>query len=121
MSRKFLWRRGEKIAMEYLISRGYSIVERNYRTRIGEIDIITARDRTIAFVEVRTRKSAALGPPEYSITPRKVSRIARVASHYIKNELKCSSEWKFAFDVVTVEIGDSSPVVRHLKNLYIDR
>lgn len=121
MSRKFLWRRGEKIAADYLEDRGYSIIERNYRTRIGEIDIITAKGRVIAFVEVRTRKSAALGPPECSITRAKVSRIAKVASQYIRDELDRSSGWKFAFDVVTVEISDSAPVVRHLKNLFIDR
>jgi putative endonuclease len=73
----------EVLAAEYLTARGLMIVERNYRCRGGEIDLI-ARDRdTLVFVEVRLRSSTAFGGAAASITPAKRRRIALAARHYL--------------------------------------
>lgn len=73
----------EALAADFLIARGLTIVERNFRCRAGEIDLI-ARDReTLVFVEVRLRRGAAFGGAAASITVAKRQRIARAARFYL--------------------------------------
>jgi len=67
--KKELGDRGEDIAAKYLQQQGYRIVQRNYRSRYGEVDIICAQQGILVFVEVKTRTSNAFGFPEESITP----------------------------------------------------
>lgn len=78
-AKDILGRRGEAIAARHLISRGLTIVERNWRCGQGEIDLV-ARDRgELVFVEVKTRSSTAYGHPLEAITPRKLARLRRLA------------------------------------------
>lgn len=71
---------GEKVVTEFLITRGYMIVDRNWRIKEGEIDIIARLpDETVAFVEVKTRTSRAFGHPLESITREKAQRMQRLA------------------------------------------
>ena len=94
----------EALAAEFLVARGLAIVERNYRCRRGEIDLI-ARDRdTLVFVEVRLRSSTAFGGAAASITAAKRQRIARAARHYLatfRQEPPCR------FDAILLDALDS--------------
>ena len=93
---------GEKLAQDFLKKRGYHIWETNYRCPEGEIDII-ARDRDcLAFIEVRTKKSAEFGTPEESITLAKRQRLVAAASRYRQNHNNLPSSWRI--DVVAVEL-----------------
>ena len=74
-----LGRRGENLAADHLIASGYHVVERNWRCRQGEIDIVAAKDGEIVFVEVKTRSSLAYGHPLEAITVAKLSRLRRLA------------------------------------------
>ena len=77
--KKELGARGEELAVRYLKNRGYRILERNYRIKLGEIDII-ARDRnTLVFVEVKARSSNRFGHPKSAITPQKQRKISMVS------------------------------------------
>ena len=99
---------GEERAVRELRRRGYRIVERNYRCKVGEIDIV-ARDReTLVFVEVRTRSSSASGSALETVTPAKQRRIARVASHYLAARRPVFDECRF--DVVGIT-GDELVLV----------
>ena len=83
-SRHRLGARGERLAAEHLVRRGYEILERNYRTRWGELDIVAYDGRTLAFCEVKTRRQAfRAGTPFDAIGPRKCARIRRIVSHWL--------------------------------------
>jgi putative endonuclease len=73
----------EALAAGYLEERGLKIVARNYRCRLGEIDLIARQGGTTVFVEVRSRKSSAFGGAAASITARKRTRLVRAARHYL--------------------------------------
>jgi putative endonuclease len=75
---------GERIAATYLEGNGVNILERNYRTDAGEIDLIGLDHDTIIFFEVKTRTSTSYGVPELAITPRKLKRMMDCAEQYLQ-------------------------------------
>jgi putative endonuclease len=75
-----LGHRGEDLAAEHLVGQGYRILDRNWRCRQGEIDIIATRASVVAFVEVKTRSTLAYGHPFEAITPTKLARLRRLAA-----------------------------------------
>lgn len=81
--RQDLGQLGEKLACDFLKKRGYQIIDQNYRTRGGEIDIVAKEGKTVVFVEVKTRKSAAFGYPEEAIDERKRHKLAMTAECYL--------------------------------------
>jgi putative endonuclease len=110
---------GEDIAVDYLISNGYEIIERNYRFGKGEIDVIIKDSSTnyIAFVEVKSRKNLEFGDPVYGITKNKIKQMRRMAELYLYD--KQLSELDCRFDVVTVLLrGKEKPIVEHYINAF---
>ena len=90
---------GESVAARYLDEHGHTIVARNVRTPYGEIDIVTEKGGITIFVEVKTRTSSSLGPPEISVTPRKQEHMVAAAESYAQeNEI---DHWQI--DVIAVE------------------
>src|SRR3989441_5149534 len=81
--RSVLGEEGERAAARFLEARGYRILERNYRTRRGEIDLIAEDGRILVFVEVKVRLDDRFGGPAAAITPAKQARIARLAQQYL--------------------------------------
>lgn len=92
--------KGELLAVKFLKKKGYKILQRNYRRRTGEIDIVCYDHGTIVFVEVKTRHSDKYGPPELSVTETKKRQIAKVASHYVAE--KKIEGVSLRFDVVSI-------------------
>lgn len=89
----------ENQACHHLQKRGLTLVERNYRTRRGEIDLIMQQDKTLVFVEVRLRASDQFGSAAESVTSRKQSRIIAAAQHYLQQQ---PSSLACRFDVVAI-------------------
>jgi len=77
---------GEAFAADYLVKNGYRILERNYRTSLGEIDIIARDGETLVFIEVKARSNARFGPPQLSVDHRKQLKITRVALAYLSQK-----------------------------------
>ena len=104
---------GEGVAAEYLKEHGNVIVARNVRTPYGEIDLVAERDGITIFVEVKTRTSKSLGPPEISVTPRKQEHMLAAAEHYAQeHEI---DHWQI--DVIAVEGKPSEhPNFTHFEN-----
>ena len=102
----------ESFACDFLESKGYTIIERNFRCRQGEIDIIAKIKDTIVFVEVKTRSSIKFGYPKEAVDYRKQTKIHNVALTYLK--LKGKLDSKIRFDVI--EILDGS--VNHIENCF---
>jgi len=106
--KKLLGREGEDRAARFLTKQGYRILERNYSTRSGEIDLIALHDGAVVFVEVKTRTSDAFGAPELAVTPRKQQRMVKTALAYIK--YKKLHQVPCRFDVVAISTAAEQDV-----------
>ena len=113
--RKLLGREGEDRAAKFLAKRGYRILERNYRTRSGEIDLIALDRGVVVFVEVKTRTSDAFGAPELAVTPKKQQRMLKAALGYMK--YKKLHQVPCRFDVVAIS-GAAGPEVELIQNAF---
>lgn len=99
---------GEKLAKDFLTRRGYHIIETNYRTRDGEIDIVARCKDTLVFIEVRAKKGLSFGTPEESITEAKMEKLRRVAEHYHQTHEGLPASWRI--DVVAVRMDKGGKV-----------
>ena len=115
LSRRVTGRRGEELAAEHLRKAGYKIVERNVRSRYGEIDIVADDHGCLVFVEVRTMKSQAMHPEE-SVSRMKKRRMADLGLRYLQGHGRESAEWRL--DVIAIELTDDGQVARfeHYQN-----
>lgn len=98
--RRSLGNWGEKIAGDYLVDKGYSILERNFRSPYGEIDLIVQMDGVTVFVEVKTRSSTNFGHPEEAVTRSKREHILSSAQTYLQNHPEISGDWRI--DVIAI-------------------
>ena len=115
--RQALGRVGEYIVSAFLEKKGYTILERNWRTPYGEIDLIAQHGEVIIFVEVKTRASSSLGPPEISITPRKGEHMRCAAEHYIQQHPELTNDWRVDAVTVQIQAGDTPPLIDHFENV----
>ncbi|MBU1055906.1 MAG: YraN family protein [Proteobacteria bacterium] len=107
---------GESLAVLYLKKKGYKILEQNYRTKFGEIDIIAKEKNTLVFVEVKSRKTGGFGSPKYAVTPKKMKKISMVALYFLK--ITNQSGVKARFDVVAISPGVQEPEIEIIKNAF---
>jgi len=115
-SRISIGKAGEIHACKYLLKNGYRILEKNYRCRIGEIDIVAQKEGTIHFIEVKTRRSINYGMPVESIDARKCRRIEKIAEFYL--EEKNIYDTELSFDAITLLLKDGRAVLNHIKNIF---
>lgn len=109
-------KKGEDAATEFLRKKGYKILERNFRTQFGEVDLIAREDNVLVFIEVKTRQSTKYGMPEESVTPRKIASIIRTGQYYKLTHPDTPD--LIRIDVIAVELVRNSDVtIRHLKNV----
>ncbi len=117
--RKMTGRAGEDAAAAYLIREGYRMIERNWRCRTGEIDIIAARDRQLIFVEVRTRSTTgSFGSALESVDPRKQAQVRRTAEVYLHRQRM--DEATVQFDVIAVQMDEQRQIkeIRHIRQAF---
>ena len=107
---------GEALAARHLKKNGYRIIEKNYRTKLGEIDIIAKDKDTLVFVEVKSRRSWQFGNPKAAVTPRKQRKISMVALHYLKSTHRTNVSARF--DVAAVTITHDKPQIEIIKNAF---
>lgn len=93
--------KGETLATDYLLQKGYSLLHRNWRHKHWEIDIIVSKDNRLHFIEVKTRNSGLYGKPEESITWYKMNYLKKAANMY----LYLHPEWtRIQFDVIAITL-----------------
>ncbi len=107
--KKFLGRAGELKAAEFLKNEGYKILKTNYKTHLGEIDIIAKDGEYIVFVEVKTRSTEDFGLPSEAVNARKIDKYYLVASEYLQRQNKMDSLCRF--DVVEIEDGKINHII----------
>lgn len=108
---------GEVLAARYLRKNGYTILSANYRTRFGEIDIIAANKKYIAFVEVKQRASAAMYTPREAVTPVKQRKLIRAAMLYLQTHADIELQPRFDVISIVTEDGDDPLQVKELTHL----
>jgi putative endonuclease len=105
-------KRGEQVAAEYLEECGYRVLARNVRTPYGEIDLVTEKEGITVFVEVKTRTSASLGPPELAVTTRKQAHMLAAGEQYAQEH--ALQHWQI--DVVAVRLRTGmNPEITHFE------
>lgn len=104
MDRAATGRLGENEAARFLEKKGYKILERNFRCRYGEIDIVARDGRTVVFVEVKARGSETFGTPLASVDSRKQKKLALTAHFYIEANRLIDADLRF--DVVGIEMRE---------------
>lgn len=106
---------GEKLAASMLEQKGFVVVERNYRYKRSEIDLIVRRGNWLIFVEVKTRTSDAYGYPEESVDYKKKKKIFEGADYYMHE-----TNWggNVRFDIVAVNLVNGRPKIHHIEDAF---
>lgn len=108
--------RGEAIAVRYLRTRGYQILERNFRYKQAEVDIIATDEQFLVLVEVKSRTSLWFGAPEAAINVQKIEQLCLAAGHY---QEKHDIRKEIRFDVITVHFPkDKTARLRHIQDAF---
>ena len=110
---------GEEIATNFLIARGYRILERNFRSKGGEVDIIARDpgDKSLVFIEVKARRGLTYGVPQLAVTPFKQRQISKATLTWLsKNRLHDTNA---RFDVIAILLHtDAAHNIEHIKNAF---
>lgn len=108
---------GEQIAADFLQKKGFQIIEQNYFTQYGEIDLIAKDRKEWVFVEVKTRKSKEYGEPEEAITPFKKKHLISTARIYLQKEKLNENEVNWRIDVIAIMFyPDKEPEINYIEN-----
>ena len=110
-------RTGEEIAYDFLKEQGYSIVERNYRSRISEIDIVGEHREYLVFCELKMRRNGTGLNPSMSVTVKKIEKLRMLGEHYLSQ--KHLMHLQPRFDVIAVQLaGKTTPEIDHFVNAF---
>ena len=107
---------GEDLAAAALKKQGYKILERNYVTHLGEIDLIARHRGALVFIEVKTRKSLRFGAPQDAVTPAKQARLQKLADYYLQRQRL--GEVEVRFDVVGITIKAEQPEIEIIQDAF---
>lgn len=113
-------RDGETIASDFLIQKGYKIIEKNFHTKYGEIDLIVEKDEKLIFVEVKSKTGSDFGSPEEMINNRKLFQVRRTAEIYLlKNPDVTKRYTSFRIDAVCMVLNEDKSInrINHYENI----
>jgi putative endonuclease len=122
-SRRRLGKLGERLAADHLAALGYEVLERNFRTRFGELDLVARRAGFLVFCEVKTRLGPARpGPfgPLASVGPRKRAQLRRIAGQWLHERSARSGTTQARFDVIGITLDAAGRVLslEHLEDAF---
>lgn len=110
-----LGKKGEQLAVNFLLQHGYSIAIRNYRFDKAEVDIIARKESVLAVIEVKTRSSLDFGNPEDFVKPKQIQRLVKAVNEYvISNNL----DVEVRFDIIAIAKQGKSFNIEHLENAF---
>lgn len=106
---------GEDMAVDYLLDKGYEILERNYFFQKAEVDIIAQKEGVLAVVEVKTRSTADFGNPQDFLKPKQIQRLVKAIDHYvIENDL----DVEVRFDIMAIVKEKSTCKIEHIEDAF---
>ena len=112
----YLGKQGEEVAVSLLKEKGYKILLRNYKTKLGEVDIIAVDKDTFCFIEVKTRNSRRFGSPEEAVSVPKQRQISKAALMFLKENNLLGR--KARFDVVSLDYSQGAAKSNLIKNAF---
>jgi len=110
-----LGKKGEEIATRYLAKNGFKILERNWRYRKGEVDVICSKEEFIVFVEVKTRSTGFFGQPEEAVNKKKQRFLILAADAYV-NQKDILLEVRY--DIISIIIHQKKQTIRHIQDAF---
>ncbi|MCX6725749.1 MAG: YraN family protein [Candidatus Shapirobacteria bacterium] len=117
MKTKNLGQLGENLALQHLKNNGYRILNRNFSSKLGEIDIIAIDSSTLVFVEVKTRWSSSFGSPEEAITPWKIRKIIKTGEYFCLLHPRLPKDLRLDAVVIDLDNEDKIKRIEIIKNL----
>jgi len=114
-ARRLFGNSAEDLAARYLKGEGFKIIARQFKTNIGEIDLVARDGDEVVFVEVKARRSSSFGYPEESVTAAKLRKIGLVAEQYIQEKKLMTTPWRI--DVVAILFEDDEPSFHHVRGV----
>ena len=111
-----LGKKGEQLAIDYLIKHGYKIVERNWRFQKAEIDIIARKEETLISVEVKTRSTNNFGNPQDFVNPKKIKLMVLAMNEFV---LKKDLDVEVRFDIMAITKNKRSFDIEHLEDAFL--
>jgi len=110
-----LGKKGEQLAVDFLLNKGYDVVERNYRFEKAEVDIIAQKNDILAIVEVKTRSTADFGNPQDFVKPKQIKNLVKAVDEYVTvNAL----DVEVRFDIIAITKEDKQFKIEHLKDAF---
>jgi putative endonuclease len=106
------------LAANYLVGQGYQVLEQNFRTPHGEIDLIASRGACLVFVEVKTRTSLSFGYPETALTPKKQAHVRAAAEWYLQSQTGLDVDWRIDVIAIQRQRGSGTPEIVHFENAF---
>ena len=116
MNTKIVGNEGENRAAAYLLSKGFTIIERNWRTNRGEIDIIAYKNDVLVFVEVKTLPNGTLDMIQRELNNQKRQRILKTSKRFLLNHRQYSNSY-IRYDVIVIDMPGLEPVY-HIENAF---
>ena len=110
-----LGKKGEQLAIDFLLDKGYDIVERNYRFDKAEVDIIAKKNQTLAIIEVKTRSTSDFGDPQDFLKPKQIKRIVKAIDEYV---LVNKMNFEIRFDIIAIVKENQGYSIEHLENAF---
>jgi len=110
-----LGKKGEQLAVDFLLKNDYEIMERNYRFDRAEVDIIAKKDTTLAIVEVKTRSSADFGNPQDFVKPKQIKQLVKAVDEYV---LVNKLDLEVRFDIIALVKDGKHFKIEHLENAF---
>ncbi len=110
-----LGKKGEELAVQFLIENGYTILERNYRFNKAEVDIIALQNDILAIVEVKTRSSLDFGNPESFLKPRQIKNLVKAVNYYVETS---NLDVEIRFDIISILKENGNYTLKLIKNAF---
>ncbi|MFH6945479.1 YraN family protein [Flavobacterium sp. FlaQc-50] len=110
-----LGKKGEELAVEFLLENGYEILDRNWTFQKAEIDIIAQKENILAIIEVKTRSSIDFGLPQEFVKPKKVQLLVKAVNAYINDR---EIDFEVRFDIIAIHKKGESFAIEHLTDAF---
>ncbi len=111
-----LGNKGEQLAVEFLQKKGYKILERNWRFKKAEVDIITQKNDVLAIIEVKTRSTNYFGNPQDFVNPKKIQLLVEAINEYVTSK---DLDIEVRFDIIAILKNNTEFNIEHLKDAFL--
>ena len=111
-----LGKKGEKLAVEYLMLKEYEILQLNYRYQKAEVDILARRDDLLIAVEVKTRSTPEFGNPQDFVKPKQIKQLVKAVNHFVEEE---ELDVEVRFDIIAIVKNKAVMKIEHIQDAFL--